>query len=31
MTTNQEAILRLFGVAVDNTGNMPAEPGVYPD
>jgi putative SOS response-associated peptidase YedK len=31
MTTNQEAIRRLFNVTVDNTGNMPAQPGVYPD
>jgi putative SOS response-associated peptidase YedK len=31
MTTNQEAIRRLFGVAVDNTGNLPAQPGIFPD
>ena len=31
MTTNQEAIRNMFGVKVDNTGNMPAQPGVYPD
>jgi len=31
MTTNQEALRRLFGVTVDNTGNMPSQPGVYPD
>lgn len=31
MTTNQEAIRRLFGVVVDSTGNMPSQPGVYPD
>ena len=31
MTTNQEAIRRLFGVTVDNTGNLPPQPGVYPD
>jgi putative SOS response-associated peptidase YedK len=31
MTTNQEAIRQLFKVAVDNTGNLPSMPGVYPD
>jgi putative SOS response-associated peptidase YedK len=31
MTTNQEAIRRLFKVAVDNTGNLPPLPGIYPD
>ncbi|MCW3476270.1 SOS response-associated peptidase [Limobrevibacterium gyesilva] len=31
MTTNQEAIRRLFRVNVDNTGNLPPMPGVYPD
>jgi putative SOS response-associated peptidase YedK len=31
MTTNQEAIRRLFNVDVDNTGNLPSMPGVYPD
>jgi putative SOS response-associated peptidase YedK len=31
MTTNQEAIRRLFKVAVDNTGNLPPKPGIYPD
>ncbi len=31
MTTNQEAIRRLFGLAVDNTGNLPPLSGVYPD
>jgi putative SOS response-associated peptidase YedK len=31
MTTNQEAIRRLFGVAVDNTGNLPSQPGIFPD
>lgn len=31
MTTNQEAIRRLFKVAVDNTGNLPSNPGIYPD
>jgi len=31
MTTNQEAIRRLFGVTVDTTGNMALQPGVYPD
>jgi hypothetical protein len=29
--TNQEAIRQMFGVDVDNTGNMPPQPGVYPD
>jgi putative SOS response-associated peptidase YedK len=31
MTTNQEAIRRLFRVNVDNAGNLPSMPGVYPD
>jgi putative SOS response-associated peptidase YedK len=31
MTTNQEAIRRLFRVVVDNTGNLPPLPGIYPD
>jgi putative SOS response-associated peptidase YedK len=31
MTTNQEAIRNLFNVAVDNAGNLPPMPGVYPD
>jgi len=31
MTTNQEAIRRLFRVAVDQTGNLPPLPGIYPD
>ena len=31
VTTNQEAIRRLFKVDVDNTGNLPSMPGVYPD
>ena len=31
MTTNQEAIRRLFKVAVDNTGNLPSKPSIYPD
>ncbi len=31
MTTNQEAIRRLFRVDVDHTGNLPPMPGVYPD
>jgi putative SOS response-associated peptidase YedK len=31
MNSNQEAIRRLFGVAVDNTGNLPPQPGIYPD
>ena len=31
MTSNQEAIRRLFKIAVDNTGNLPPMPGVYPD
>ena len=31
MTTNQEAIRRLFRVDVDHTGNLPSMPGVYPD
>jgi putative SOS response-associated peptidase YedK len=31
MTTNQEAIRQLFKVVVDNTGNLPSKPGIYPD
>jgi putative SOS response-associated peptidase YedK len=33
MTTNVEAIRRLFGVdaADDRTGNLPSMPGIYPD
>jgi hypothetical protein len=31
MTTDQEAIRRLFKVAVDNTSNLPPLPGIYPD
>jgi putative SOS response-associated peptidase YedK len=31
MTSNQQAIRRLFMVDVDNTGNLPSQPGVYPD
>jgi putative SOS response-associated peptidase YedK len=31
MTTNQEAIRHLFKVSIDNTGNLPPMPGVYPD
>ena len=31
VTTNQEAIRKLFGVVVDNTGNLPPLAGVFPD
>jgi putative SOS response-associated peptidase YedK len=31
MTTNQEAIRRLFKVNVDHTGNLPPMLGIYPD
>lgn len=31
MTTNQEAIRRLFNVTTDNVGNLPPLPGIYPD
>ena len=31
LTTNQEAIRRLFGVASDLTGNLPPLPGIFPD
>jgi putative SOS response-associated peptidase YedK len=31
MTTNQEAIRQLFRIDVDNAGNLPPLPGVYPD
>jgi putative SOS response-associated peptidase YedK len=30
MTTNQEAVRRMSKVAVDNTGNLPLLPGIYP-
>jgi hypothetical protein len=28
---DHQAIRRLFRVAVDNTGNLPPLPGIYPD
>jgi putative SOS response-associated peptidase YedK len=31
ITTSQDAIRRLFGVAVDSAGNLPSMPGVFPD
>jgi putative SOS response-associated peptidase YedK len=31
ITTNQDAIRRLFGVTVDSAGNLPSMPGVFPD
>jgi putative SOS response-associated peptidase YedK len=31
ITQNQEAIRRLFNVPLDNTGNLPSMPGVFPD
>jgi putative SOS response-associated peptidase YedK len=31
VTTNQEAIRRLFGVSRDLTGNLPPLPGIFPD
>ena len=31
VTTTQEAMRRLYGVMVDNTGNLPPMTGVYPD
>jgi putative SOS response-associated peptidase YedK len=31
VTTNQEAIRRLFGVERDATGNLPSMPGIFPD
>ncbi len=31
MTTNQEAVRRLFAVHHDRTGNMPSLPGIFPD
>ena len=31
MTTSQEAIRRLFKVTIDNVGNLPPLPGIYPD
>ena len=31
VTTNQEAIRRLFRVDIDLTGNLPPLPGIFPD
>jgi len=31
MTTNQEAIRRLFNLTLDNVGNLPPHPGIFPD
>ena len=31
MTSNKDAIRNMFGVVVDNTGNMPPQPGIYPN
>ncbi|MBR1221466.1 hypothetical protein JQ557_25930 [Bradyrhizobium sp. U87765 SZCCT0131] len=31
ITTNQEAIRRLFGVTKDSAGNLPPMPAVFPD
>src|SRR5437660_6385947 len=31
ITTNQDAIRRLFGVSLDSTGNLASMPGVFPD
>ena len=31
ITTNQDAIRRLFAVTRDMTGNLPSMPGVFPD
>jgi putative SOS response-associated peptidase YedK len=31
ITTNQDAIRRLFGVTMDSAGNLPPMPGVFPD
>lgn len=31
MTSNKDAIRSAFGVEVDNTGNMPPQPGIYPN
>jgi putative SOS response-associated peptidase YedK len=31
ITTNQDAIRRLFGVTLDSAGNLPSMPGVFPD
>jgi hypothetical protein len=31
ITTNQDAIRRLFGVTTDSAGNLPSMPGVFPD
>ena len=31
VVTSQEGMRRLYGIMVDNTGNLPRTPGVYPD
>ena len=31
ITTNQDAIRRLFAVTNDMAGNLPSMPGVFPD
>src|SRR5258707_6307155 len=31
ITTNQDAIRRLFGVTADSAGNLSSMPGVFPD
>jgi putative SOS response-associated peptidase YedK len=31
ITTNQDAIRRLFGISLDSTGNLAGMPGVFPD
>ena len=31
MTSNKDAISKLFGVKIDSTGNLPPQPGIYPN
>jgi putative SOS response-associated peptidase YedK len=31
LTTNQDAIRQMFAVEIDNTGNLPSLPGIYPN
>ena len=31
LTTNQEAIRRLFRIHIDRTGNLPSLPAIFPD
>ena len=31
LTTNQDAMRKLFRIDIDSTGNLPQQPGIYPD